>query len=77
MPPLDDDIKPGWKNVARRLQSACHRNNGLMLVSMTILVDAGGNPRLWTEPDTRLIEPKASSDDILRLLSALAEHKRG
>jgi len=65
-PPLD--IKRGWLNVARRLQSVA-RTQGLALVSITVLVDQEGCPRFWLEPTVKKIEPSRSADEILEIFS--------
>ncbi len=61
------DIKHGWKNVARRMQSVS-KSKGLSLVSIVVLVDETGEPQFWTSPTVKHIEPKASGPDLLRLL---------
>jgi hypothetical protein len=63
------DIKLPWLNVARRLQSV-HRTGGLALITITILVDQNGLPKLWLEPECRKIEPKRSAEEIIELLTA-------
>ena len=62
------DIKIPWLNVARRFQSVA-RTGGLALITMTVLVDQDGLPRLWLEPDCRKIEPKRSAEEIIELLT--------
>lgn len=62
------DIKIPWLNVARRFQSVA-RTGGLALITMTVLVDQDGLPRLWLEPDCRKIEPKKSAEEIIELLT--------
>lgn len=62
------DIKIPWLNVARRFQSVA-RTGGLALITMTVLVDQDGLPRLWLEPDCRKIEPRRSAEDIIKMLS--------
>lgn len=63
------DIKHSWYNVIRRLQSVS-KTGGLAIVSIIVLVDQDGEPKLWLEPQCRKIEPKKSTDDILQLLAA-------
>jgi len=63
----DKDIKHGWKNVARRMQSVS-KSGGLSLVSIVVLVDSNGDPQLWTSPSVKNIEPKMASHDILALI---------
>lgn len=62
------DIKIPWLNVARRFQSVA-RTGGLALITMTVLVDQDGLPRLWLEPDCRKIEPKKNAEEIIELLT--------
>ena len=62
---LTDDIKPQWLNVIRRLQSACHGNQGLAVLSIRVLVDAQGEPVLWTEPQRVKLEPKSAKLETL------------
>ena len=63
-----EDIKKPWLSVARRLQSVS-KTGGLALVSIIVLVDQDGNPRLWLEPRCQKVEPKRSTGDILKLLT--------
>ena len=62
---LTDDIKPQWLNVIRRLQSACHGNQGLAVLSIRVLVDAQGEPVLWTEPQRVKLEPRSTKLETL------------
>ena len=62
------DLKPPWLNVARRMQSVS-KTGGLALVTITVLVDNDGVPKLWLEPKCEKIEPRRSSNEILKLLS--------
>jgi len=50
------DVKSAWLNVIRRLQSVCSRNKGLMIIRIDVLVKEDGEPVLWTEPKTTLLE---------------------
>jgi hypothetical protein len=62
---ITDDIKPQWLNVVRRLQSACYGNQGLAILSIRVLVDADGEPILWTEPTRVKLEPKSAGLETL------------
>lgn len=62
---LTDDIKPQWLNVIRRLQSACYGNQGLAVLSIRVLVDADGEPVLWTEPQRVKLEPRSAGLETL------------
>jgi len=66
---VTEDVKPQWLNVIRRLQSACHGNQGLAVLSIRVLVDAAGEPVLWTEPLRTKLEPKSTALDTLLLLA--------
>lgn len=55
------DIRPKWKNVARRLQSAASKNNGYAVMQVSIIVDEGGDPVVWFSPEVNLFEPKSVS----------------
>jgi len=66
---LTDDVKPQWLNVIRRLQSACHGNQGLAVLSIRVLVDASGEPVLWTQPTRIKLEPKSTALDTLLILA--------
>ena len=63
-----EDLKPPWLNVARRMQSVA-KTGGLALVSITVLVDMDGVPKLWLEPKCEKIEPRKRSKEILELLA--------
>lgn len=69
------DIKVPWLNVARRFQSVA-RTGGLALITMTVLVDQDGLPRLWLEPDCRKIEPRRSAEEIIQMLTAKPGFKK-
>jgi len=62
---ITDDIKPQWLNVIRRLQSACYGNQGLAVLSIRVLVNAGGEPICWTEPSRVKLEPKSAGLETL------------
>lgn len=54
------DLKPGWLNVVRRLQSVA-TSQGYAIVTIRVLVNAEGLPVLWTEPTQCKIEPKVTN----------------
>jgi len=66
---MENDIKSGFKNVARRMQSVS-KSQGLQIITISVLVDRDGNVRFWTEPTVRKIEPRAQWADVLNLFSA-------
>jgi len=69
--PPQDVLSPAWVSVAKRLQKAARTDGGrgLAIVSINILVDQKGVPRVWTEPVCRKIEPADYSNKILEALS--------
>lgn len=62
------DIKKPWLSVARRLQSIS-TTAGWALISITILVDEEGCPKIWLSPTCKKIEPKLSASVILKMLT--------
>jgi len=69
---MTTDLRPKWLNFTRSLQKAACRNNGIAVVSSNVLVDNGGDPITWTEPDTKRLSPLSSQDDLIKLLATLA-----
>lgn len=63
-----EDLKRPWLSVARRMQSVS-KTGGLALISITVLVDSDGVPKLWQEPVCKKIEPRKAAKDILDLLT--------
>lgn len=72
---LTEDIKPQWLNVIRRLQSACHGNQGYAVLSIAILINSNGEPVSWVEPLLRKIEPKSLTTSAL--LDLAGSHDKG
>ena len=68
MTTLTQDIKPGWLNVIRRLQSVSVQQRGLAIVSIQVVVDAQGNPVFWCEPSLTRIEPQQRGSEFLARL---------
>lgn len=70
---IPEDIQQAWFNVVRRLRNVAIRENhgSFAILTIHILVDGNGKPRLWSTPTCRPIEPKHSSGDILRILSSV------
>lgn len=58
---MTSDIRPKWKNVARRLQAASSKNNGYAVLQVSIIIDSGGDPVVWFSPEVNLFEPKSVS----------------
>ena len=67
---MTSDLRPRWLNVARVLQRAACRNNGIAVVSANIVVNAGGDPITWTEPDVVRLGPLSNQDEIIKMLIA-------
>jgi hypothetical protein len=71
---LPSDVKPHWLNVIRRLQSVARQSNqGYAILTISVLVDADGCPKMWTEPNCTKLEPKKCGEDILSLLANFAK----
>ena len=70
---LPEDIQPCWLNVIRRLQSVAstENRNSYAILSLHILIDQNGVPRLWSTPTCRVIEPKRSAGEILTILTGV------
>lgn len=66
---ITEDIKRSWLNVIRRMQAAVSSSRGWAIVSIDVLVDGCGDPKVWTEPTLRKIEPKSA--DLVMLARAL------
>jgi len=62
------DVKPCWFNFIRRLQSVGAQNNGYAIITISVVIDADGDPKLWTEPRVTKLEPKRI-DDVLAILA--------
>lgn len=60
------DINKAWFPVIRRLQSLS-KSGGLSVLSISVLVNAEGDPQCWTAPEKTLIEPKSAAGAILGL----------
>lgn len=63
-----EDVQPKWLSVIRRLQSVS-KSGGLQVITISVLVDADGNPKAWIEPKVTKIEPKNESSALLMLYS--------
>lgn len=63
---LPEDIQPQWLSVIRRLQSVA-KSQGLSVLTISVLVDADGNPLAWTEPLQVKIEPKSEASALIQL----------
>ena len=63
-----EDIRPKWRNVARRMQAATSGNNGIAVVTISVVVDQDGNPLVWSPPKCVKLEPKSLASDTLQVL---------
>lgn len=57
-PQLQADIPRDWFKVIRRAMQASRTQDGLSILSMVVLVDNQGRPRLWSAPEVTKLEPK-------------------
>lgn len=66
---ITDDKR--WAAVMSRIRQeskntlANNRKDGVCIVTMHIVVDADGNPIVWTVPNSVRIEPTRSAKEIL------------
>ena len=67
-----EDLRPRYLSVARRIQAAGCSYRGTTLVSITVVVDASGNPTFWTEPKLVNIEP-AANEQMIEMLASGAQ----
>ena len=70
---LPEDIQPAWLNVIRRLQSiaSTENHNSYAILTLHVLIDGNGLPRLWSTPTCRVIEPKRTAGEILSILTSI------
>lgn len=70
------DLKTGWLNVARRMQSVA-ASQGYAIITIRVLVNAEGLPVLWTEPSQCKIEPKVTNvEAALAFLAGTLDNRR-
>jgi hypothetical protein len=62
------DIKPKWFNLVRRLQGLARQQNGVALLSVSVLVDSEGNPLLWETPHRADLEPCFDAEQAIHKL---------
>ena len=64
------DVTKPWLNFVRRVRSAAAKHNpGVIILQVTVIVDASGNPVGWSSPRCTPIEPSRNSEEILELLT--------
>jgi hypothetical protein len=76
---VDDckDIKPTWRQVARRLQEFCsHAKGRAKFVSITIAVDRDNNPIFWFEPTMKKIEPRIGKEQLMQLFADMHDDEQ-
>lgn len=55
-----DHIRPQWQKVAAYLQSEARKSSGFAIISeIRILIDANGDPIMWTEIKLSKLMPKS------------------
>jgi hypothetical protein len=67
------DLKPGWLNIARRMQQVARTQQGLAIIRVTVIVDESGAPIQWLAPEMSLFEPKSSKTQFLDWLKSVAD----
>jgi len=60
-----------WNGLAQRLQHASSGQRGLSIIRITIIVDAGGNPIFWGEPEVTKVEPRTRASEFLNKIVQL------
>lgn len=76
-----NDREKRWASVVSRIKQESgktlenNRRDGVCIVTMHIVVDAEGNPIVWTVPNSVRIEPTRSAKDILLTLLSSEETK--
>lgn len=70
-------IRPAWQKLAARLQHEARLTSGYAIVTIRgILVNANGDPVVWTEPSLTKLEPKGLCDTQI-LLDIFSENGKG
>lgn len=67
------DLKPGWLNIARRMQQVAKTQQGLAIMRVTVIVDETGAPIQWLSPELHLFEPKSGKAQFLAWLKSVAD----
>lgn len=67
-------IRPAWASFVSRIQGEACKQRGHAAIRITVIVDAEGNPLLWSEPKMTKLEPMARTADALaQLLNLLTD----
>lgn len=64
------DVQPQWLNLVRRLQQVARTQQGIALLTVSVLVDIENGLFQWTTPELSCFEPKASCDALMHFFSA-------
>lgn len=67
------DIKPTWLSVIRKLQAVAERNHGACVMQLNVIVNDQGNPVFWAEPTLTRLEPRASAEQIIAIMTGKAD----
>jgi hypothetical protein len=70
--PEDLDLLRPWLPLIRRLRKEAKDGGHCAVLSLRVIVDQDGTPRHWTMPQRLSLEPRASSEDLVKLLNTLA-----
>lgn len=66
-----------WESLVKRLAGVAERecaNRGFAIMTVEVLVDANGDPALWTEPKLTKLEPRMGAGVFLdRLIGHVAK----
>lgn len=66
------DLKPGWLNIARRMQQVARTQQGLAIMTVHVIVDDSGAPIQWLSPEMKLFEPKSNKGQFLEWLKTVS-----
>ena len=69
--PGDVDLLRPWFPLIRRVRKAAKNGGSYAVLSMRVIVDGDGIPRHWTEPSRLVVEPRATGEDLVKLLERL------
>lgn len=70
--PPDLELLRPWLPLMRRLRKEAKDGGHCAVISLRVVVDQDGMPRHWTVPQRLSLEPRAASEDLVKLLDTLA-----
>jgi hypothetical protein len=70
--PPDLELLRPWLALVRRLRKEAKDGGHCAVISLRVIVDQDGTPRHWTVPQRLSLEPRASSEELVKLLDTLA-----